>query len=96
MTKKTKTKTKTSAKSSAKSSANDRIDPRMELLARVAGNVAAGVVQSPSPSISTAEKIATIAVDIADQILRKVGVTSPAGSETSEPSPVDIPSEAAS
>lgn len=59
----------------------DRIDPRKKLLARVAGNVAGTLVSSPSPSISSAEAIATVAVDIAEQILLKAGIPAPIASK---------------
>jgi len=49
-------------------------DPRKRLLARVAGNVASGIVGAPSESTSTAEAIATIAVDVAEEILKKIGL----------------------
>ena len=52
------------------------IDKRKELLARVAGAVAAGLVTSPSPSIATPSTMATAAVDIAEEILKKVGILS--------------------
>ena len=52
------------------------IDKRKELLARVAGSVAAGLVASPSPSIASASSMATAAVDIADEILKKAGIPS--------------------
>ena len=55
-------------------SVGDRIDPRKKLLARVAGNVAGTLLANPSPSISSADAIATVAVDIAEQILLKAGV----------------------
>ena len=51
-----------------------KIDPRKRLLARMAGNVAAGLLSAPSESTASAEAIATIAVDIAEAILKKVGV----------------------
>ncbi len=70
-TTKNKTKGATTQRASTK---GDRIDPRKKLLARIAGNVAAAIVQAPSPSVSSSEKIAEVAVDIAEQILRKVGV----------------------
>lgn len=69
------------SKKNTSSQPRDRIDPRMKLLARVAGNVAGTLVSSPSPSISSAEAIATVAVDIAEQILLKVGVPVPIASE---------------
>jgi hypothetical protein len=50
------------------------IDKRKELLARVAGSVAAGLVNTPSPSITTSASMATVAVDIADEILKKAGI----------------------
>jgi hypothetical protein len=85
-----KTQIKTSAKRSSgavskksTSAPRDRIDPRKKLLARVAGNIAGSVVSDPSPGISSAEAIATIAVDIAEQILLKAGIPAePIASET--------------
>ena len=52
------------------------IDKRKELLARVAGAIAAGLVTSPSPSIASASSMATAAVDIANEILKKAGIPS--------------------
>ena len=49
-------------------------EPRKRLLARMAGNVAAGIVSSPSESTETAEAIAAISVDIAEEILKKIGL----------------------
>lgn len=50
-------------------------DPaRQLLLARVAGDVASGIMCSPSESASTAEAIAAIAVDVAEEILKKAGL----------------------
>lgn len=54
------------------------IDKRKELLAQVAGSIAAGMVTAPSPSISTPSSMATAAVDIADEILKKAGIPSSA------------------
>jgi hypothetical protein len=51
-----------------------KIDPRQHLLALVASNVASGVVVAPSESAETAEGIAEISVDIADAILKKIGL----------------------
>jgi len=100
MAKKTKMKTSPAKRSSGaptKARAGfDPIDPRKKLLCRVAGNVAGALVASPSPSIASADKIAAVAVDIAEQILRKVGVAAP--NTTAEPSamPTAVPDEAAS
>jgi len=47
---------------------------RKRLLARVAGHVAAGLLVSPSPKVSSSEKVATVAVDIAEAILAKIGL----------------------
>lgn len=47
---------------------------RQRLLARVAGSVAGGVVNSPSPSVASADGIAQVAVDIAEAILQKAGL----------------------
>lgn len=47
---------------------------RQRLLSRVAGNVASGVVQSPSPSITSSDAIAQVAIDIAEAILQKAGL----------------------
>ena len=52
------------------------IDKRKELLAQVAGSIASGMVQAPSPSISTPSSMATAAVDIAEEILLKAGIPS--------------------
>ena len=50
------------------------IDRRKELLAQVAGSIAAGLAMAPSPSITKAEPMAAVAVDIATAILKKVGI----------------------
>jgi hypothetical protein len=50
-------------------------DRRKELLARVAGSVASGLVISPSPSIASPSGMATAAVDIAEEILKKAGIS---------------------
>lgn len=47
---------------------------RKRLLARVAGQVASGLMVSPSPKVSSSEKIADVAVDVAEAILKKVGL----------------------
>lgn len=47
---------------------------RKELLARVAGSIAAGLVQSPSPSIASPPAMATAALDIAEEILKQAGI----------------------
>jgi len=62
---------------------------RKALLAQVAGTVAAGLVTSPSPSIASPSGMATAAVDIAEEILKRVGIpaTEPAV-ETAEASSV--------
>ena len=52
------------------------IDKRKELLAQVAGLIAGGMVQAPSPSISTSSSMAMAAVDIAEEILLKAGIPS--------------------
>ena len=49
-------------------------DRRKELLARVAGSIAAGLVTSPSPAIASPKGMATAAVDIAEEILQRVGI----------------------
>ena len=53
-----------------------KIGDRQRLLARIAGDVAAGVMAAPSlsESASSADGVATIAVDIAEAILQKIGV----------------------
>lgn len=50
------------------------IDPRKELLVRVAGRIAAQLVASPSQSIASAPAMAMVAVDIAEEILKKAGI----------------------
>ena len=66
-----------------------RIDGRKELLARVAGSIAAGLVTTPSPSISKPDSMATVAVDIAEAILKQAGIPSAepsvASAESSSP-----------
>jgi len=62
-------------------------DRRKELLATVAGSIAAGMVTAPSPSISTPSSMATAAVDIAEEILKKAGLASDDSSaESASPS----------
>ena len=89
--------TSQTAKKTTSDPSRDRIDPRKKLLARVAGNVAGTLVSAPSPSISSAEAIATVAVDIAEQILRKAGIPVPSASASSASSAAtEDSSEAAS
>lgn len=52
----------------------DHHEPRKRLLARMAGNIAAGVITSPSKSVKTAEGVAEISVDVAEAILKKIGL----------------------
>ena len=60
------------------------IDRRKELLAQVAGSIAGSLAMAPSPSITKAEPMAAVAVDIATAILKKVGIApTEAGVETS-------------
>ena len=73
MTQKTKPKTSPKLPTPALETC-DWIDPRKKLLCRVAGNVAGALLGSPSPSLSSAEKIAEAAVDIAAAILKRAGV----------------------
>lgn len=90
MTKKKPKKMRTSAvKVQVNSQRIDRIDPRKKLLARVAGDVASGLVAAPSPSISSSDGIATVAVDIAEQILKKAGIPVEVAAEPS----AEIPNE---
>lgn len=63
-----------SAVEAFRDAATSRIDKRKELLARVAGAVAAGLVTSPSPSIASPSGMATAAVDIAEEILKRAGI----------------------
>lgn len=56
-------------------------DRRKELLARVAGSIAAGLVTSPSPAIASPKGMATAAVDIAEEILQRIGIVEVAASE---------------
>ena len=66
-----------------------RVDARKELLARVAGSVAAGLVISPSPSIATPSGMATAAVDIAEEILKRIGIASTESTETTDDGDVE-------
>lgn len=66
------------------------IDKRKELLAKVAGSIAAGLVTSPSPSIATPSTMAMAAVDIAEEILKKVGISDESSAETSASSSADV------
>ena len=52
------------------------IDKRAELLAKVAGSIAAGLATLQSPSLDSASAMATVAVDIAEEILKKAGIPS--------------------
>ena len=77
MTKKSKSKNVAKKKSAATPHAfavAPWIDRRKELLARVAGSIAAGLVTTPSPSIAKPDSMATVAVDIAEAILKQVGI----------------------
>jgi hypothetical protein len=47
---------------------------RKFLLARLAGKVASSVVQTPSPSLGTADAVAEFSVSIAEAILQKTGL----------------------
>jgi hypothetical protein len=49
-------------------------DRRKELLAQVAGSVVAGLATTSTPSIATPSGMATVAVDIAEEILKKSGI----------------------
>jgi hypothetical protein len=49
-------------------------EPRKRLLARMAGNIAAGIISDPSESTVSAEGIAGVAVDVAEAILKKIGL----------------------
>lgn len=70
---------------SLRSHAPSAADRRKELLATVAGSVAAGLVTAPSPSIAKPESMATVAVDIAEEILRKAGIEPTGSAEESAP-----------
>lgn len=64
-------------------SASDR---RRALLAQVAGSIAGHIVSappSPDAESSMASSVATIAVDIAEEILKRVGIPSTEGSAES-------------
>jgi hypothetical protein len=45
---------------------------RGQLLARVAGDVASGIMTTPSASTPSAAAVAAIAVDVAEEILKKI------------------------
>ena len=75
MATKSKSKSKKTTKTKTQHVAN-AIDARKELLAKVAGSVAAGLVTSPSPSIAKPESMATVAVDLAEEILKRAGIPS--------------------
>lgn len=47
---------------------------RKVLLATVAGHVATGLLTSPSPKVDKPEKLATVAVELAEAILKRAGV----------------------
>lgn len=62
-------------KSNGEVNPNDTwIEARRRLVASVAGSVAAGIVVAPSKKATTAAAIAEIAVDIAEEIVKKVGL----------------------
>lgn len=63
-----------SAASEGPSHADEERIARQYLLARVAGDVASGVLVSPSPTATTPDRIAEISVDIAEEILKRVGL----------------------
>lgn len=50
------------------------VHERRRLLAAVAGQVAAGIMSTPSPAMSSADKIAATAVEVAEAILQKIGL----------------------
>jgi hypothetical protein len=63
-----------SATSNEDSPGDTSIEARQRLVASVAGSVAAGIVTAPSKKATTAAAIAEIAVDIAEEIVKKVGL----------------------
>jgi hypothetical protein len=52
----------------------ERGNERKVLLARVAGDVASGIIVAPSKSAASAAAIAEIAVDVAEEILKRAGL----------------------
>jgi hypothetical protein len=50
------------------------IEARQRLVASVAGSVAAGIVTAPTKKATTAAAIAEIAVDIAEEIVKRAGL----------------------
>jgi hypothetical protein len=50
------------------------LDARKVLLARIAGDVASSIMVAPSKSATSAGAIAEIAVDVAEEILRRTGL----------------------
>ena len=53
----------------------DKIEmKRKRLLARVAGYVASGIVTAPSPSTATVPGLVSASVEIAEEILKQVGL----------------------
>jgi hypothetical protein len=99
MTTKSKSKSKSKSKNATKEHWSERVpaaatpfdEPykRKELLARVAGAVAAGLVTTPSPSIASPSGMATAAVDIAEEILKKAGFAPIESAEVFSPSTED-------
>ena len=65
-------------------------DRRKELLARVAGSIAVSLVSSPTPDIATPAGIATAAVDIAEEILKKAGIPVEPAAEASSSAAADV------
>lgn len=55
-------------------SATALVDARRCLLAQVAGHVAAGIIGAPSETMVNAATVAEVAVDIAEEILKKAGL----------------------
>jgi len=69
------------AKQTKKSTTNSKPVPvvdlaheRKQLLANMASRIVASVMQDPSPSTTSPEAFAEVAVDIAEAILQKVGL----------------------
>lgn len=52
----------------------EEIIKRKRLLARVAGHAASSLLVSPSPEVNSAEKIADVAVEVAEAILKRAGL----------------------
>lgn len=59
---------------SDKTTGNAEIGDRQRLVATVAGRIAANIVVAPSKKTTTAAEIAEVAVDIAEEIVKRAAL----------------------